>query len=136
MLYVGCSFCRNIGPLLCAGSFPPHPLMSAFQGPMGALCPFCGPMLPWFACGRCGSRQMMFFPTASSFFPPQVSPGVMPSLAPVVQAAPGMSGNQLNSLFSKTITEFCTGFAGQFGQDMASALSGWIQGGIQGGWQS
>ena len=139
MLYVGCSFCCNVGPLLCAGSFPPHPVMPAIQGPMGALCPYCGPLLPWFGCGRCGSRQMMFFPATQSFFAPhtvpQFMPGAMPSLAPVIQAAPGLNGNQLNSLFGKTIAEFCTSFSGQLGQDLAGALSGWVQGGVEGAWQ-
>lgn len=137
MLYVGCSVCHNVGPLLCAGSFPLHTVLPAMPGPMGARCPYCGPMLPWYSCGRCGSRQLMFFPTADTFSPQQMPPsmpGSTPSLAPVIQAAPGLSGNRLVSLFGDTITEFCTSFSGRIGEDLAGALSGWT-GGFQGAWQ-
>lgn len=134
MLYVGCSFCHNVGPLLCAGNFPPHPVVAAVQVGAGTMCPYCGPMIPWFACGRCGSRQMMFFPMAPSFYPPRLMGGGMPSLAPVIQATPGLSGNQLNSLFSKSVSTFLDRFSGQLGENMAGALSGWMQGGFQGVW--
>jgi hypothetical protein len=91
-------------------------------------------MLPWHACWRCGSRQMMFFPGAKTVFSAQhahhAPPGAIPRLAPVIQAEPGLNGNELTSLFGRTITEFCTGFSGQIGEDLAHALSGWM-GGVQ-----
>jgi hypothetical protein len=135
MLYVACGACRNANPLYCTGGFPMHLPMLAFQGPMGAQCPFCGPMLPWFQCGYCGLRQMMFFPSLPPLFSQQLMSGQMQPLAPVVQAPAGVDGNHLNSLFSKSVSGFVTSAASQFGKDFAGAMSGWIQDSIQGGFQ-
>jgi hypothetical protein len=136
MLYVACGACRNTNPLFCAGGFPMHPPMLAQQGPMCAQCPFCGPMLPFFVCGFCGLRQMMFFPSMPPMFAPQLMPGQMQALAPVVQAPAGMDGGQLNSLFAKSVSGFVTSAASQLGKDFAGAMSGWISDGFQGGYQS
>jgi hypothetical protein len=129
MLYVACGACRNANPLYCTGGFPMHLPLLAFQGPMGAQCPFCGPMLPWFQCGYCGLRQLMFFPSMPSMFPPQLLSGQMQQpLAPVVQAPAGADGNQLNTLFMKSLSGFVTSAASQLGTDFGHSMSGWFQG--------
>ena len=128
MLYVACGRCGNTTPLWCAGGFPPHGPMLALQGPSGALCPYCGPIPPAFTCGNCGLYQMMFFPMLPPIYAPQWMPGTVPSLAPVVQAQPGMSGNQLTNLFSRTVNDFASSFAKEAGADFANALGGMMQG--------
>jgi hypothetical protein len=77
---------------------------------------------------------MMFFPMAPSFYPPRLMGGGIPGLAPVIQATPGLSGNQLNALFSKSVSTFLDRFSGQLGENLAGALSGWLQAGFQGAW--
>jgi hypothetical protein len=127
MLYVGCSNCRSIVPLWCAGQFPPHAPLPAVAGPLGAYCGVCGPMLPVFTCTVCWARQMLFVP-GSAFTPSSIYPGSTLSVAPVVQAQPGASHDLLSTLFKQA----ASGFLSQAGSELATMLfQQWGQGGEQ-----
>jgi hypothetical protein len=115
MLYVGCGHCRAVLPLLCQGSFM-HPLpVPVFSGPMGTICPYCGPLPPMFTCSVCGIAQMLVVPGAGLAMPTgPVAPGVF---APVVQANPGMGQGQIEAL----LTEAGKAFAKRFGTELGGA---------------
>lgn len=137
MLYVACGACRNVNPLYCTGGVPLHAPLLAMQGLQGPQCPLCGPLLPWFVCGRCGLQQMMFFPSMSPLLAPQWTAGHVPYLAPVVQAPPGVNGGQLNSLITKSLIQFVTNAAAELGKDFGGAVGGWLDGsqtGFNNGW--
>lgn len=119
MLYVGCSNCRSIVPLLCAGNFPPHAPLPVMSGPYGAYCSFCGPLLPFFTCTICWARQMLYIP-GSPFVPPTSYLGSNPNIAPVVHAQPGASHNQLFDLIRDVLPDLVGTLASQTGNEVAS----------------
>jgi|SRR5262245_4558581 len=127
MLFVGCSNCRTIVPLWCAGQFPPHAPLPAMAVPQGFYCGMCGPLSPVFTCTVCWTRQMLFL-QGSAFTPSSVYPGSNHSVAPVVQARPGASQDFILSL----IKQFVSSFAGQAGNKFATmAFDQWMDGGDQ-----
>ena len=127
MLYVGCSNCRTIVPLWCAGQFPPHAPFPAMAGPYGVYCGMCGPLPPVFTCTVCWARQMLFLP-GSALMPSSMYPGSNHSVAPVVQARPGASPDYIMDL----IKQLLGGFAKQAGNELATmAFDQWTQGGDQ-----
>jgi len=127
MLYVGCSNCRTIVPLWCAGQFPPHAPLPVMAFPQGAYCGMCGPLAPVFTCTVCWTRQMLFFP-GSAFMPSSPYPGSNHSVAPVVQAQPGESQDFILSLIKQALS----GFAKQTGSEISTMLfQQWSQGGDQ-----
>jgi hypothetical protein len=65
----------------------------------------------------------MFFPMLPQMYPPQWMPGVMPNLAPVVQAPPGSGGSQLSDMFAKAFGSFAQGFARQYGENLADSFA-------------
>src|SRR5215469_5869324 len=97
MLYVGCGNCRSIVQLICAGRFMPHMPTYVDAGPMGACCPYCGPMPPVFTCMQCGMTQMLYV-AGSGLAPPMMASGGPSTIAPAVQAPQGASGSQLTNL--------------------------------------
>lgn len=127
MLYVACGSCRNPSPLYCSNGVLLHGPVLAVQGPMGAQCPFCGPMLPWFVCGFCGLKQMVFFPSLPPMLAPQWMVGQVPNLAPAVQAPPGIDTSQLNALITNSVKGFLEGAANEVSQVFGDALGSWLQ---------
>lgn len=99
LLYVGCSYCRGITPLLCAGQFMPHVPIPAIRIPMGVGCQLCGPFPPIFTCGLCGTTQVLYFPGTTSM-PTQPMPGVTQYAAPVVPAPQGASQQEVSGKLS------------------------------------
>lgn len=116
MLFVGCSFCRAIVPLWCAGQFMPHVPYPVVGTQAGAYCNMCGPLSPVFTCTLCWSRQMLFLPGVSAA--PSFYPGFGSNFAPVVQAQPGTSQNVLYDLFKQA----ASGFASQVGREAATTI--------------
>jgi len=107
------------------------PHMPAFveAGPMGACCPYCGPLAPVFTCMQCGVMQMMYVSGAG--FAPQLMPTSGPStVAPAVEAPQGASGSHLSKLLIEAGGKFLTEFAGQmgngFGKDASQWASSWF----------
>jgi len=130
MLYVGCSNCRTIVPLWCAGQFPPHAPLPAMAGPHGVYCGVCGLMPPIFTCTVCWTRQMLFLP-GSAGAPSSIFPGSNLSVAPVVQAQPGASHDLLSSLFKQMMSGFATQVGSGLGTIAMQELGQWMQGGEQ-----
>jgi hypothetical protein len=131
MLYAGCSSCRTIVPLWCAGQFMPHMPVLVAGTAMGPYCNFCGPLPPIFTCTVCWTRQALYLP-GMAFTPPRWVPGLTQYVAPVVQAPQGLGQNQLTDLFRNSamqfLKEFAGGFGGQLGQDAGSAVAAWVSG--------
>ena len=131
MLFTGCSACRAILPLWCAGQFMPHAPLPMGASPMGPYCGFCGILPPVFVCTVCWTRQALYLPGAQ-FAPPVGVPGLSQYVAPVIQAPQGTSQNQLSGLFqnvaSQFLKEFAGGFGNQLGQNAASGMSNWMSG--------
>jgi len=113
----------------------PHMPMYVEAGPMGACCPYCGPLAPVFTCMQCGVTQMMY--VAGAGLAPQRMPLGGPStVAPAVEAPQGASGSQLTSLLLSAGKSFLTHFAetvgdkfgDQFGGSAAQYTSSWFGG--------
>jgi hypothetical protein len=69
-------------------------------------------------------RQMLFLP-GTAFTPSAMLPGPNMTMAPVIQVQPGTPEN----LVANFINELTTGFAKQFGTELASTLfRGWFGG--------
>lgn len=117
MLYVGCSYCRSVVPLWCAGQFLPHVPLPAAASPQGVYCNLCGPLFPVFTCTFCWARQMLFLPGVTSV-PSSLCPGPTANIAPVIQAPPGASPSVLSDLFKQA----ASGFLSQLGKEAATAL--------------
>jgi hypothetical protein len=122
MLYVGCSWCRAIGPFWCAGQFMLHAPIPAEPSPWGPVCSFCGVMSPSFTCGRCWTTQWLYLPGMN--VPAQATgPGQL--VAAVVQAQPNAGEHELKGLLIKFATSVVEGAGDQLGQDAANGLAGW-----------
>lgn len=118
MLHVGCSYCRSIVPLWCAGQFLPHVPLPAAANLHGVYCNLCGPMFPIFTCTFCWARQTLFLPGVTSV-PSNQYLGSTANIAPVVQAPSGASPSLLTDLFKQA----ASGFASQMGKEAYRALS-------------
>ncbi len=117
MLFVGCSSCRSIGPLWCAGQFMPHMPVAAEPSPWGPTCGFCGVMPPYFTCMRCGAVQWMYLAGTA---PPQALPqGQL--VAPVVQAPQGAGEGDIKSLLMKLANQA----AKSAGDELGKRMAGW-----------
>jgi hypothetical protein len=127
MLFVACGGCRNPSPLYCSSGVLLHGPVLAVQGPMGAQCPHCGPMLPRFVCGFCGLQQMVFFPSMPLTLSPQWMVGQIPNLAPAVQAPPGIDTSQLNALITNSVKGFLDSADSEVSHDFGDALGSWLQ---------
>ena len=148
MLYVGCGNCRAVVPLFCAGRFMPHMPVYVEAGPMGIYCMCCGPMPPIFTCMQCRVTQLAY--VSGTTLPTQMMlPGGPSTVAPVVRADAGASGNELKSLLMSAGKSFLSEFAGhaggQFGDHFGMSASNWAsswfsdsssswQGGYDGGY--
>ena len=117
MLYVGCSNCRTIVPLWCAGQFPPHAPLPAMAVPQGVYCGMCGPLPPVFTRTACWTRQMLFLP-GSALTPSSIYPGSNHSFAPVVQAQPGASQDFILVL----IKQMLSGIAKHAGNELGTMV--------------
>jgi hypothetical protein len=123
MLYVGCSNCRSIGPLWCAGQMMPHYPMAAEPSAWGPACGFCGVMPPYFTCMNCRTTQWLYL--QGTAVPQQATmPGQM--VAPVIQAAPNAQPHELKSLCADFASSFLKGMGNQLGQSAAHGMSGWM----------
>jgi len=110
MLYVGCSRCGAIGPLVCAGQFMPHMAVPAEPTAWGPACGFCGPFPPIFTCGRCFTQQWLVQQGAA--MPQGYQWGQ--AVAPVVQAPQGASHSQVH------------GMVGEFAKGLGEGLVNWV----------
>jgi hypothetical protein len=118
MLFVGCSFCRSIGPLWCAGQLMPHMPVAVEPSPWGPACGFCGVMPPYFTCMNCRTVQLMYLAGTA---PPQgMAPGQL--IAPVVQAPQHAGEGQVKKLIFAFVNEAVKGAGDEFGQRMV----GWM----------
>jgi hypothetical protein len=119
MLFVGCSSCRSIGPLWCAGQFMPHMPVAAEPSAWGPMCGFCGVMPPYFTCMRCGAVQWMYLVGTA---PPQAMPqGQL--IAPVVHAPQGEG--QARSLIVELVHEAAKTAGGEVGNRLVAGMAGW-----------
>jgi hypothetical protein len=117
MLFVGCSSCRSIGPLWCAGQFMPHMPVGAAPSPYGPMCGYCGVMPPYFTCTRCGAVQWMYLAGTP---PPQALPqGQL--VAPVVQAPQGAAEGEVKGI----VMEFAGAVAKSAGEGLGQRMAGW-----------
>jgi hypothetical protein len=92
-----------------------HPMPAyASSGPMGAFCPYCGPLSPVLTCSVCGTSQTLFVPGAG-FPSPVTYPGLPNVFAPVVQASQGMGQNQIEALLTQAGKAFANRFGSEFG---------------------
>ena len=115
MLFVGCSSCRSIGPLWCAGQFMPHMPVAAEPSPYGPACGFCGVMSPYFTCMQCGAVQLMYLAGAA---PPQAQGQLV---APVVQAPQHAGQGDVKHLVMEFVTGVLKGAGDQVGQQAMGA---------------
>jgi hypothetical protein len=113
LLYVGCSVCRHVIPLFCAGQFMPHPPVPAISTPMGFNCQICGFIPPFVTCTICWTRQMLYLPGTTPQM--QSAPSHTQYIAPVVQANPG-TGQPNPSLFTEVAKEGLKSFGGAAGK--------------------
>jgi hypothetical protein len=119
MLYAGCSRCRSIIPLYCAGQFMPHgpvPLQAARTGPH---CAWCGPIPPVFTCMNCGTFQGLYLPGMGA------PPAGARLLAPVVQARSQPSSSWFAGAAKDMLREAMSSFSQQFGQNAANSMGAW-----------
>lgn len=117
MLFVGCSSCRSIGPLWCAGQMMPHMPMAAEPSPYGPACGFCGVMPPYFTCMQCGAVQWMYLAGANPP-PPQVQGQL---IAPVVQAPQHAGQGQVKGLIMECVHEVVKTAGHEIGQYAVAA---------------
>jgi|SRR3954453_5491871 hypothetical protein len=115
MLVAGCSACRNMVPLMCAGGFPPHPPFPVEMTPFGPGCRFCGPLQPVFTCTICGTFQALYLPGMA---PPAPAFGAPQLTAPVVQASQSAPKSEWRVLIETAVKEVAGSAGKQFGHDM------------------
>lgn len=118
MLYAGCSCCRSIIPLYCAGQFMPHGPVPLQASPMGPYCGWCGTIPPVFTCMNCGTFQGLYLPGMGA--PP---PGRL--LAPVVQASSQPSTNWVAGAAKDMVHELMSSLGQQLGQNVANNMGVW-----------
>jgi hypothetical protein len=121
MLFVGCSSCRSIGPLWCAGQFMPHMPLAAEPSARGPTCGFCGVMPPYFTCMRCGAVQWMYL--AGTPPPQAMPPGQL--VAPVVQAPQNAGEGQVKGVVSEFVHAVVKSAGDEVGQRAAAGMAGW-----------
>lgn len=120
MLVAGCSNCRSIAPLWCAGMFMPHAPLYVEPSPMGPQCAWCGPMPPVFTCFQCGMRQGLYVPGMA------VSRALGPGLvAPAFATSEGASQNQVVSGLIGVAKTFVNEAAKQAGQNVGDRMTAW-----------
>jgi hypothetical protein len=96
VLYARCAFCGYTAGLTCSGSFMPHPTMFVELTNMGPTCPACGPLPPVFTCPYMHT-QYLYVPGVSGM------PQQGYAYAPVVQAQPGASDQEIKKLIIKVV---------------------------------
>jgi hypothetical protein len=117
MLYVGCSCCRSITPLWCAGRLMPHAPAPAVSIPGGLACQLCGPLAPIYTCTICWTTQMIYLPGSTSI-PTQPMAGASQYIAPIVEARPNTDQHELTAKFSDVAKQALKGFAVEFAKGM------------------
>jgi hypothetical protein len=125
MLFVGCSSCRSVAPLWCAGQFMPHMPTPVEASPTGPFCRFCGQMPPIFTCMVCGTRQGLLVPGMAA--PPVPAGSAAPLVAPAVEAPPGASEGQVHSQLSSFVSDFVSSVGKGVGQEFGQSMSAWMR---------
>jgi hypothetical protein len=120
MLFAGCSNCRSIAPLWCAGQVMPHAPLYVESSPMGPYCGWCGPMPPVFTCFNCGTRQGLYM--SGMAVPRALGQGLV---APVFAASEGTSQNQLVRGLIGVAKVFVNEAAEQAGQNVGDCVTAW-----------
>jgi hypothetical protein len=124
MLFAGCSSCRSIVPLWCAGQFMPHVPMPVEPSPVGPYCQFCGQMPPIFLCTVCGTRQGLYMPGMAA--PPAPAMGAAPLVAPVVQAPQAASHGEVHDLIMSFVREGVSAAGKGAGQALGQRVGAWM----------
>jgi hypothetical protein len=124
MLFAGCSSCRSIVPLVCAGQFMPHMPTPVEPSPMGPYCPFCGQMPPFFTCTVCATTQGLFMPGMAA--PPAPAMGAGPLVAPVVQAPQATSHGEVRELIMSFVREGVGAAGKAVGQGAGQTMAAWM----------
>jgi len=124
MLYAGCARCQSVTTLMCGGQFMPHVPVPVEPSPMGPACGWCGPLPPIFTCMVCGTTQGLYIPGMT--VPPAQGAGVAPLVAPVAQAPPGASANQVHGGIKDAGREFVTSFGKGLGEEAARVVGAWM----------
>jgi hypothetical protein len=124
MLYAGCARCQSVTTLMCGGQFMPHVPVPVEASPMGPACGWCGPLPPIFTCMVCGTTQGLYIPGMT--VPPAQGAGVAPLVAPVAQAPPGASANQVHGGIKDAGREFVTSFSKGLGEEAAKVVGAWM----------
>jgi hypothetical protein len=125
MLFAGCSSCRSIVPLWCAGQVMPHMPVPVEPSPMGPYCRFCGQMPPIFTCMVCGTTQGLFMPGMAA--PPAPAMGAGPLVAPAVQAPEAASQGDVRSLIMSFVREGVSSMGEQVGQEVGQSMGAWMR---------
>jgi hypothetical protein len=120
MLVAGCSNCRSIAPLWCAGQVMPHAPLYVEPSPMGPYCGWCGLMPPVFTCFQCGTRQGLYM--TGMAVPRALGQGLV---APVFAASEGTSQNQLVRGLIGVAKIFVNEAAEQAGQNVGDCVTAW-----------
>lgn len=120
MLAAGCSNCRSIAPLWCAGQFMPHAPLYVEPSPMGPCCAWCGLMPPVFTCFACGTTQGLYMPGMA--VPQTRGPGL---LAPVISTSEGASQGQIARLMTGAVKTLLNEAATQAGQNVGDRMTAW-----------
>ena len=124
MLFAGCSSCRSIVPLWCAGQFMPHVPVPVEPSPMGPYCQFCGQMPLIFLCTVCGTRQGLYMPGMAA--PPAPAMGAAPLVAPVVQAPQAASHGEVHDLIMSFVREGVSAMGKGVGQQAGQSMGAWM----------
>jgi hypothetical protein len=124
MLFAGCSSCRSITALWCAGQFMPHMPTPVEPSPTGPFCRFCGQMPPVFTCMVCGTRQGLFVPGMAA--PPSAGQAA-PLVAPAVEAPPGASEGEVHGQLRSYVSEFVTSLGKGVGQELGQSMGAWMR---------
>jgi hypothetical protein len=124
MLYVGCSNCRRVDALWCAGQFMPHAPMYVEPSPMGPFCGVCGPLPQIFRCMYCGAVQAMYMPGMAA--PQLTGPGSAQLVAPAFQAAPNASPSHVDSGLKQCANAFLSTFGKDLGHVAANYVGAWV----------
>jgi hypothetical protein len=125
MLYAGCARCQSVTTLMCGGQFMPHVPVPVEPSPMGPACAWCGLMPPIFTCMVCGTTQGIYIPGMT--VPPAQGAGVAPLVAPVAQAPPGASLNQVHGGIKDAGHEFVTSLGKGLGEEAARMVGAWMR---------
>lgn len=122
MLYVGCSGCQRVIPLLCAGQLFPHVPLEAIQTPIGVGCILCGAVPPVFTCLTCFTTQRLYVQGAQFTLPAVQAQGQ--KVAPVVAAPQGVSESIVKDMLRTTTKSFASEFGKAAATHLMSAFVG------------